>query len=135
MRRVQSTEATYFAKLEEHWSSLVAAGKTDPDGKSSLQFVRGAVQYMNKTMEARSRMPDSAVPGARRHQLAMREAEVEALNELKPVQCLLESCEHHFHSLRRQHHCREEMEDKLPNPTVLLQLDYLVELPQFALGT
>ena len=128
LRSVQTVEQGYFAKLDEFWSSMTAAGKTDPDGKSSLQFVRGAIQYIDKNMANRrgKRTPD--VPGARKHLFDLRESELKALNDLKSVLSLLESCEHHFHSFRRQHNCREKMEEDLPPDSVIIQLDYAENL-------
>eukprot|EP00435_Cladocopium_sp_Y103_P075602 s140_g60.t1 len=124
LQHVLSVEAGYFAKMDAHWSGLEAAGKIDPDGKSSLQFVRGAINFINQTMQARASVPLANVAGERKGLMDLREGELAALGDLKSVLGLLEACEHHFHTVRRQHACREKMEEALPEDTVLLQLDY-----------
>ena len=72
--------------------------------------------------------PTPRIIGVRRQLLALREAEVDAQKEFKGVLSLLEGCEHHFHSFRRQHDMREKMEEELPADTLLLQLDYAENL-------
>ena len=126
--QVRALDATYFENLDNHWNSLEAAGKTDPEGKTGLQFVRGAVNYIEKKMDARRLKTTPSGKGVRQHLNALREAEIEALKSLKSTLSLLEGCEHHFHSFRRQHHCREKMEEELPGDTLLLQLDYAENL-------
>ena len=126
--RVRAVDATYFGKLDNHWNSLVAAGKTDPEGKTGLQFVRGAINYIDKNMDARRLKPTPSGKGVRQQLNALRQAEIEAFKTLKSTLSLLEGCEHHFQSFRRQHQCREKMEEELPSDTILLQLDYAENL-------
>ena len=121
---MEAVDSSFFASLNEHWSSLLRAGKTDPDGRSSLQFVRGAIQYIDKNMQPRRGAPMVGQPGALRREHDLREAGLEALKELKSLLPVLEGCEHHFHSMRRQHRCREGMEEQLEEGVLLLQLDY-----------
>ena len=102
--------------------------KADPDGQASLQFVRGALNYMDKNLLTRSKTPLPSEVGARKYRMDLREAEVNAMNQLKSVLSLLEGCEHHFHSFRRQHTCRETMEEQLGEDILLLQLDYAENL-------
>eukprot|EP00438_Fugacium_kawagutii_P026261 Skav211347 [mRNA] locus=scaffold1797:119875:121381:- [translate_table: standard] len=128
MQTVLSVEQTYFEQLEGHWASMVAAKKADPDGQASLQFVRGALSYIEKTQRDRSKTQTPAQLGARKYRMDLREAETNAMNELKSMLSLLEGCEHHFHSFRRQHACREKMEEQLGEDILLVQLDYAENL-------
>lgn len=75
-------------------------------------------------MARRERTPTSREPGnlLRLHEL--REKELEALKILRGTLATLEACEHHFHSVRRQHYCREQLEVAMLPGTLLLQLDY-----------
>ena len=81
--QVRALDATYFENLDNHWNSLEAAGKTDPEGKTGLQFVRGAVNYIEKKMDARRLKTTPSGKGARQHLNALREAEIKALKSLK----------------------------------------------------
>ena len=65
--QVRALDATYFENLDNHWNSLEAAGKTDPEGKTGLQFVRGAVNYIEKKMDARRLKTTPSGKGVRQH--------------------------------------------------------------------
>ena len=76
-------------------------------------------------MQDRRDVPRSARTAAEwAHINKLREAELGTLKELKELQHTLDACEHHFHSVQRQHMCREAWEQCLPAGSVLIQMDY-----------
>ena len=83
------------------------------DGKCSLQYVKGALQFIDKNMEQRLNTASSSRRGELARTHSLREKELQALKSLKQSKGLLEVCEHHFHSARRQHTAREELETRI----------------------
>lgn len=120
---VQQIQEDYFARLDEHWDAMKAQGRTDPDDRCSLQYVKFCKLYMDRCASTRMRQPSAPGTIARRQDL--KEAEAAASTTLQKYQDILECCAHHFASVRRQHEARESLETLLAEDAVLVQLDYM----------
>lgn len=121
--RLELVSPGYFDSLKQTWQRLTLAGKVDPDGTMSLQYVRGALKYMNRCFASRSALPMQ--PGEHEFRFQLHEAEATACAELSQAQEILECCEHHFSSVRRQHNSREAMVASLRADAVDVQLDFM----------
>ncbi|CAK9043983.1 unnamed protein product [Durusdinium trenchii] len=126
---VKAVQPSYFEPMRVHWENMQKIGRADPDGEASLQYVKGARQFIDNAMAARLR---ERTANRTAEELAnlfqLREAELVALTQLKELQSTLEVCEHHFHSVQRQHICREQWEEEMPEDSVLIQMDYAENL-------
>ncbi|CAE8655101.1 unnamed protein product [Polarella glacialis] len=123
--RVQALQPDYFDACQQQWDKMKLAGKTDPDDKLSLQYVRAAIKYMERMLAARAAtiLPDHA--GALEHRGALHAEEASAIADLNKARSTLEVCEHHFSGVQRQSGFREGMIDKLDVSHVDIQLDFM----------
>jgi hypothetical protein len=124
--RVESAYAGYFLRLDEQWESLEAQGKTDPDGKTSLQYVDGMINFMQRDMELRATLPAHALDMTEVQRFQLSEAVLAGRAVLLDDKFTLESCEHHFHSVRRQHVARELLLQRPVAGVVDVQFDFKV---------
>lgn len=72
---------------------------------------------------SQTEVPD--VRGALGRRLALHQAEADAAADLRRMESTLQSCEHHFHSVRRQHSHREEMLTSPVAGELDIQLDFM----------
>ena len=77
--RLQQAAPMYFEQLRADWARLEAAGKTDPDGRCSRQYVAGLRAYIGK--QARDRAETPAAPDEMKFRLDLHDAEACSLNE------------------------------------------------------
>ena len=123
-KRILEHDKHYLDPMRKNWEGRVRQGTTDPDGKASLQYVNGLVHFLNREIDRRGGIPDSDVP----RQTAAKNKAHDAANisraELRQAKTELESCSHHFHSVRRQHQFREGMLAMPRVGEVDVQLDF-----------
>eukprot|EP00435_Cladocopium_sp_Y103_P031476 s1340_g8.t1 len=121
--QIIAVHTPYFNSMDEHWASMEAAQRTDPDGQLSLQYVKFMKLFIDKTAADRLRVPSQ--PGTVTWRQQLKEAEAAASDTLKKYVGILESCVHHFSTVRRQHQTREQQENHLPEKSLLIQLDFM----------
>ena len=121
--QVENASSNYFSDLDAHWQAMKQHGRTDPDDALSLQYVKFFKLFLDKNAEERMRQPTPVGTVASRQQL--KEAEAAASSSLAKYVEILQSCSHHFHTVRRQHSQREAHEEKLPKDALLVQLDFM----------
>ena len=123
-KRILEHDKHYLDPMRKNWEGRVQQGTADPDGKASLQYVNGLVHFLTRQIDHRAVISDFYVP----RQTAAKSKAHEAANisraELKQAKTELESCSHHFHSVRRQHQFREGMLAMPRVHEVDVQLDF-----------
>lgn len=121
--QVESAQANYFESLDSHWEAMKRQGRTDADDQLSLQFVKFLKLFLDRNANERMRQPSAR--GTLELRQRLKEAEASAVSNISKYVEVLESCSHHFQSVRRQHAQREHMEHNLPKDSVLIQLDFM----------
>ncbi|CAK9043725.1 unnamed protein product [Durusdinium trenchii] len=86
---VKAVQPSYFEPMRVHWENMQKIGRADPDGEASLQYVKGARQFIDNAMAARLR---ERTANRTAEELAnlfqLREAELVALTQLKDLSTL-----------------------------------------------
>lgn len=122
-KKILELEPEYFLRLNTQWAELVQAGRADPDGELSLQYVSMLVEFIDKCAAARTKV--RIAPGTVKKRQDLKEAEAAASHALKGDMQLLRSCANHFATVKRQNQQREALEDCLPQSCLLVQLDFM----------
>ena len=79
--------------------------------------------FVDKIAADRLRVPSQ--PGTLAWRQQLKEAEAATSDTLKKYIGILESCVHHFSTVRRQHQTREQQENDVPKTSLLIQLDFM----------
>ena len=103
--QVENASSNYFSDLDAHWQAM-KQHLSYPDDALSLQYVKFFKLFLDKNAEERMRQPTPVGTVASRQQL--KEAEAAASSSLAKYVEILQSCSHHFHTVRRQHSQREQ---------------------------
>ncbi|CAK8992137.1 unnamed protein product [Durusdinium trenchii] len=120
---VQNEKPDYFQVMDAHWEGMEREGRTDPDGRASLQYVKFLKLFIDRTSDARQKT--ATLPGTVRARQLLKESEATASSLLGKHVSVLECCSHHFTGVKRQHDRRELLEKKLPKRTLVVQMDFM----------
>ena len=120
--RLIRLRANYFQPLTAQWKAKEKAGKTDPAGKSSKQYVLGLCTFLDREI---AQWRELRTPtGQFEHNDEVLRAATLSRHELDEWLAKLNYCEQHFHAVKRRHACRERMLKQPCLGDIDVQLDF-----------